>query len=480
MTATEGPSTRSGTRPLAGPSSVVTGASRFARKEGMLLVLLCATQFMIVLDATIMNVAIPSIQRGLKLEPQGLQWVVNAYVLAFGGFLILGGRMADQLGRRRMLLVGIALFGLASLIGGLANHGAVLIGARGLQGLGAAVASPASMALVAELFAIGPKRDRAFGAMGAVAAIGAASGVLLGGVLTGSMGWQWVLFVNVPVGVAVMAASLKLLPRSARTSKPTSLDLQGAASLTAALVVAVYAVVGTSAHGWASVHTALLLGASVCGFALFVWIEKRSAEPLLPLHVLRNRSLLTALTIALAHAAGPVSTLYFLSLYLQQQLDYTPLQTGLAFLPLAAAAASGAALASSMVARFGTLRLMMCGLMLMALGLVLLAPLRTEAEYVTQLLPGIVIVGCGITLAGVPMTIAAVSALGAEDSGLSSGLLNTCQQIGAALVLALLVAVSSAAQSAQLALYVAGVVLVAAALLAWLLAPKTIRANEVS
>jgi EmrB/QacA subfamily drug resistance transporter len=460
------------------------GANHAALKgrEKTVLVLLCASQFMIVLDGTIMNVAIASIQQSLGLSQQGLQWVINAYALAFGGFLLFGGRAADLLGRRRVLIAGMTVFSFASLIGGLANEGGVLIAARALQGLGGALASPASMSLVAELFAAGPKRDRAFGAMGAVAAVGAASGVLLGGLLTGLLGWQWVLLVNVPIGAVVVAAAFRLLPHSRSEPQMAALNLPSAATVTLALVTVVYAVVGTSTSGWLSVRTLLLFAASAALLVLFMLMEKRSAHPLLPLAMLRSRRLLAAVATAFVHATGPIATLYFLSLHFQQQLGYSPLQTGLAFLPLALAAAIGAALASRLVGRFGTLAVMLAGLAVMAIGLALLAPLPAPASYLTQLLPGIVIVGVGITLAGVPMTIAAVSAVRAQDSGLSSGLLNTSQQIGAALALALLVALSATAPnaerfvqpltSARIAFVAACAILIAGAALAWLIAPK--------
>jgi EmrB/QacA subfamily drug resistance transporter len=423
----------------------VSAAAAFSRRDRTVLSLLCTVQFMIVLDGTIMNVAIPSIQHALTMTPQTLQWVINAYTVAFGGLLLLGGRAADLLGRRRVLIIGVMLFSLASLLGGLAQSGAVLIVARALQGLGAALAAPASMSFVAALFAAGVQRHRAFGAMGAIAALGAACGVLLGGVLTGYLGWQWVLLVNVPIGLAVMLCAARLLPQSIVDTQNARLDVLGALTVTGATVTAVFAVVGTTARSWSSLPTLSLLALSGALLAVFVAIERRAPQPLMPLALLRNRLLSAALVTALVHAAGPMATLYFLSLHLQQQLGYSALQTGFAFLPLAVAAGLGAAAASRLLGRWTPVPVMLFGLVVMAAGLASFVRLPIDAGYAVDVLPGVVVVGLGITLVGVPMTVASVSAMRSSDSGLASGLLNTSQQIGATLVLALLVAVASRA-----------------------------------
>jgi EmrB/QacA subfamily drug resistance transporter len=453
------------------------------QREKLVLALLCTTQFMIVLDGVIMNVAIASIQEALGLSPQALQWVINAYTLAFGGFLLLGGRAADLLGKRRVLMVGIGLFTLASLIGGLAYDGTVLIIARAFQGLGAALASPASMSLVAEMFEQGKARDRAFGAMGAIAAAGAASGVLLGGLLTGLFGWESVLLINVPIGLAVMVAAYRLLPNKLSNNNQPTLDLAGATAVTSALVVTVYAIVSAPAVGWGSAQTIGLIGLSLALVGVFVWIELRTLHPLVQFTALQNRRLLSALTTGLVHAAGPMTVMYFLSLYLQQHMGYSPLQTGLAFLPLSVMAAVGALVSGKLVGRVGTLSAMLAGLLTMAAGLVTLAMMPNEVNFVLHLLPGIMLVGLGITLAAVPMTITAMSAVSAQDTGLASGLLNTSQQIGAALNLALLVAVVSAstslhettvgaASTTRWVLAAASAVLVTGTLLAWCVAPS--------
>jgi MFS family permease len=359
----------------------------------------------------------------------------------------------------------------------------VLIIARAFQGLGGALASPASMSFVAELFAEGRKRDRAFGAMGAIAAAGAASGVLLGGLLTGMFGWASVLLINVPIGVGLITAACLILPRARKPRAQQTLDLAGALTITGALVTLVYAIVSAPETGWGSLQTIGLLLMSICFLGIFIWVELHASHPLVRFSMLRNRRLLSAMATALVHATGPLTTMYFLSLHLQQNLRYSPLQTGFAFLPMSVMAAIGAVLASRMVGRFGTVPVMVTGLGTMAAGLALLSPLPVDASYALNLLPGIMLVGIGITLAAVPMTITAMSSVNAQDTGLSSGLLNTSQQIGAALILALLVAITSAAASplpvsanafgdTRLAFMVACAVLVAGALIAWLIAPR--------
>jgi EmrB/QacA subfamily drug resistance transporter len=461
----------------------VTDNNTMDRQEKIILALLCTTQFMIVLDGIIMNVAIAKIQESLGLSPLALQWVINAYVLAFGGFLLLGGRAADLLGRRRVLAAGIGLFTLASLIGGLSQDGVVLIIARAFQGLGGALASPASMSFVADLFPEGRKRDRAFGAMGAIAAAGAASGVLLGGLLTGMFGWASVLLINVPIGLGLVIAVCLILPNAKKPRTHQGLDLAGALTITGALLMLVYTIVNAPEAGWISIQTVGLLLISICFLGIFIWIERRAPHPLVQFSMLRNRRLLSAMATALVHATGPMSTMYFLSLHLQQNLDYSPLQTGFAFLPMSVMAAVGAVLASRMVGRFDTANIMVGGLVTMAVGLALLSPLPAAASYALNLLPGIMLVGIGITLTAVPMTITTMSSVNAQDTGLSSGLLNTSQQMGAALILALLVAIASANASplsistsalgdTRLVFMVASVALIAGALIVWLIAPR--------
>jgi EmrB/QacA subfamily drug resistance transporter len=413
------------------------------------LVLLCAVQFMIVLDGTIINVALAEIRSGLSITQLELQWVVNAYVLAYGGFLLLGGRAADIFGHRRVFRVGVVLFAIASLAGGLAPNGTSLIAARALQGGGGAMATPAALSLVASLFPGGPERARAFGTLGAIAAAGAASGVLLGGVLTGFLGWRWVLLVNVPIGLGVAILAPYRLPAIPPLTHRPSLDVAGAASVTVALVLLVLGIVGGSTYGWLSARTVGLVGTAVALLVLFVVIESRSAAPLVNLRIFANMPLVRANCVGLAHASGPITVMYFLSQHLQRSLGYSPLQTGIAFLPMAIVAGVGAALASRLMRRHRPERIMSGGLLLMATGLAFLAPLSADGGYILTILPGILMVGAGITLAAVPMTIAAVSSVSPEETGVASGLLNTSQQVGAAVTLAILVAMTGTAPDAS-------------------------------
>ncbi|OKH54398.1 MFS transporter [Scytonema sp. HK-05] len=419
-----------------------------AGRRGVL-ILLCTAQFMVVLDAAIVNVALSDIQRNLVLSQQNLQWVVNAYTLAFGSFLLLGGRAADLLGRWRVFVMGLVLFSLASLVGGLAPSGGVLIIARGVQGFGAALVSPAALSILTTIFTEGSERNRALGIWGATAASGAASGVLLGGLLTNYLGWQWVLFVKVPIGLAVAGLSFKLLRQSrnvcgaADASNLKNFDLAGAVTITAGLVLLVYAVVGAAEFGWGSLRTLSLLVLAFLLIVGFVLIELRSQSPLVKFSIFRLRSLTGANLVALLHGTGPLSTLFFISLYLQQVLGFSALETGLAFLPFALMAAITSIIASPLVNRFGLKAMVVTGMLLMAVGLLLFARVPINGTFLRDVLPGSLLVGVGITLAGVPMTIAAVKGVEAEDSGLASGLINTSQQIGAAIMLALLVTLSS-------------------------------------
>ena len=456
--------------------------------RGFALALLCAAQFMVVLDTVIINVALDSIKSQLHFSPQNLQWVVNAYTLAFGGFLLLGGRAADLLGRRRIFVAGLTLFSLASLAGGLAPTQETLIIARAFQGLGGAMVSPAALSLLTTLFPEGAARNRALGVWGATAAAGAASGVLLGGLLTNFLGWRWALFINVPIGLCVSLLSFKLLQESRAEAKPgaagdgrgaSGFDVSGAALVTAGLVVLVYGVVGAADAGWASPRTLGLFAAGLALFAAFYVVERRSAAPLVDFALFRRPGIAGANLVALTHATGPIGTLYFLSLYMQQVLRLSPLMTGLAFLPFALMAALSSGFSARAVQRFGVKASVISGLLLMASGLLLFARLPTDsaAHYVWDLLPGLLLVGAGITLAGVPMTIAAMTGVDEADSGLASGLVNTSQQIGAALTLAILVtaaAVSarSASDAYASAFYTGATVLCIGAVIAASLLPK--------
>jgi EmrB/QacA subfamily drug resistance transporter len=418
------------------------------------LMLLCSAQLMVVLDATIVAVALSNMQSDLGLSPQNLQWVVNAYTLVFGGFLLLGGRAADLFGRQRVFMSGIILFSLASLIGGLSPSGNVLILARSLQGLGGAMISPAALSILTTLFTEGGARNRALGIWGATAAAGSTSGVLLGGLLTNYLGWRWVLFVNVPIGLVTVLLSSKLLKgdRTEDNSPGKGFDLAGAIAMTSGLMVFVYAIVGVTEFGWNSTRTLSLLVISLFLIASFVSIELRSRSPLVKFSIFRLPNLMGANLVALVHASGPLSTLFFISLYLQQVLGYSALAKGLAFVPFSLCAAAAAIIAAPMVQRFGLKATIAGGLLMMALGLLLFSQLPPIGNFWLHVLPGSILVGAGITLAGVPMTIAAMSGVEERDAGLASGLINTSQQIGAAIVLALLVTLSSSQTKAIIAM----------------------------
>jgi EmrB/QacA subfamily drug resistance transporter len=313
------------------------------------LILLCAAQFMVVLDASIVNVALPSIKTALRFSEANLPWVVNAYTLTFGGFLLLGGRAADLLGRRRVLMVGLAVFSAASLVGGLAQSEVWLIVARGIQGLGAAILSPAALSIVTTTFTEGTERNKALGIWGALAGAGAAAGVLLGGVLTTGIGWRWVLFVNVPIGVLAIALVPLLIAESRSSEQHAGYDVAGALSITGGLMLLVYTLVKTSDVGWGSARTIALLAASAALIAVFVLIESRTRSPLMPLRIFRNRSVASADAVGLLVGAALLSMFFFLSLYLQQVLHYSALRTGISYLPLAVGIIIAAGLASGLI-----------------------------------------------------------------------------------------------------------------------------------
>ena len=408
------------------------------------LILLCAARFMVVLDFSIVNVALPAIQSSLDFSQQNLQWIVSAYALTFGGFLLLGGRAADLFGRRRVFMAGMSLFVLASLAGGLAQSQGVLVTARAFQGLGAAIVSPAALSILTTTFAEGSERNRALSLWGAVAAGGFAAGVLLGGILTDWLNWRWVMFVNVPIGLAVVGFSPMLLSESQAPVATQQTDLVGAATVTAGLVLLVYALVQAPEVGWVAPATILLLLGAIALLSLFVWIESRSPAPLVPLEIFRQRSLTGANLVGALLSAAMASMVFILTLFMQQVLGYSALQTGLAFLPLALAAMVAAPVASQLAGRLGVKLTLVIGMVAAMLGLLLLTGISVQSSLVQDLLPGTVLVGLGIVTGLVSVTIAATSGVSDRDQGLASGLLNTSQQIGSAVGLAILVAVATA------------------------------------
>ena len=414
-----------------------------SRAKGLALALLALTQFVIVLDASIVNVALPSIGRDLQFSQDDLSWVVNAYTLTFGGFLLLGGRLADLLGRRRLFIGGLVLFSVASLAGGLAQSDLQLIAARAVQGLGAALISPAALSLVTTMFAEGAERNRALGVWGAVAGSGGAAGVLAGGMLTEWAGWEWVLFVNVPIGVAAALAAPRLLPESRDADRERAFDVTGAVSVTAGLALLVYTLVDANDAGWASTQTLVLGGLAIVLLAAFLVVERRTSHPLMPFSIFRLRTLRGANVVGLLIGMALFSMFFFLSLYMQQVLGYDALKTGLAYLPLALGIIVCAGLASVLVTRVGFKPTLIAGLVLIAAGLVWFGQVSPNGTYVGDVLFPSLLAAVGLAFAFVPVTIAAVTGTRPDEAGLASGLINTSQQVGGALGLAVLAAVAS-------------------------------------
>ena len=402
------------------------------------LALLCSAFFMVILDVAIVNVALPSIQADLAFSPKNLQWVMSAYALTFGGLLLLGGRAADLLGRRRVFVAGVAVFALASLLGGLAPSGTLLIVARALQGIGAALMTPAALSILMATFPEGAERNKALGAWGAVGASGGTIGLLVGGVLTETVGWEWIFFLNVPVGALVIALSPVLLDETRALDVARRFDLAGAATVTAALSLLVYALVDAGAAGWASLQTIGLIAASILMLAAFAVIEQRSSAPLMPFRIFRLPALLGANVAGVLFGAAVYGMFFIITLYLQQVLGYSPLEAGFAWLALSVTALLTSVGGAQLVTRTGPRRPLVAGLAIAAAGIWLLSRLPAEGNYLSDLLPALIVSGIGIGLAFVTMSIGALEGVEERDSGLASGLVNTTQQIGGALGVAIL------------------------------------------
>jgi EmrB/QacA subfamily drug resistance transporter len=413
------------------------------RAKTMALILLAMTQFVVVIDAAIVNVALPSIGTHLHFARDDLSWVVNAYTLTFGGFLLLGGRLADLLGRRRMFMLGLVLFSLASFAGGIAQSEAWLIAARAVQGLGAAIVSPAALSIITTTFAEGPERNRALGVWGAVAGAGGAAGVLLGGILTSGLSWRWVLFVNVPIGIAAAALAPRILAESRSEDGTKSFDIPGAVTVTAGLALLVYAVVDAVNIGWGSTATILRLAGAVLLLVAFVVIEQRTREPLMPFSIFRLRTLRGANIVGLLIGMSLFSMFFFISLYLQNVMGYSPIKTGLAYLPLSVGIILSAGLAAQFVTRFGFKPPLIAGLLLIAGGLVWFSRVPVNGSYVKDVLGPSILAALGLGFSFVPVTIAAVTGTKPHEAGLASGLINTSQQVGGALGLAILATVAN-------------------------------------
>jgi EmrB/QacA subfamily drug resistance transporter len=411
--------------------------------------LLCLGDLMIVLDVTVVNVALPTIRGDLGFSEAGLAWVVNAYMVTFGGFLLLGGRLGDLYGPRRMFLVGVALFTLASLACGLAPTQGALVAARAIQGCGGAVVSAVALSLIVTLFQAQDERAKAMGVFGFVSAAGGSIGVMLGGLLTQTVGWHWIFLINVPIGLGVLVASWRLLPADAMPAERGSLDVAGAFTVTLAMLLAVYAIVGGNEAGWLSPRTLGLLAASLALALAFLAIEARVAAPLVPLKLLTLRGLAVANTIGLLWAAAMFAAFFLSGLYLQLVLHDTPLQVGLAFLPtnlLMAAFSLG--LSARIVLRFGNRGPIVAGLAMIAVGLALLARAPTDAGFALDLPPAFVLQGLGAGIALNPLLMAAMDEVGPDESGLASGLINTAFMLGGALGVAVLASLAAARTTA--------------------------------
>ena len=415
-----------------------------SRQRWLALFVLCAGTLMIVLDTTIVNVALPSIRADLGFSETSLAWVVNAYLLTFGGFLLLGGRLGDLLGQRRMFLIGIALFTIASIACGLAGSQDVLVAARAVQGLGGAVVSAVSLSLMMSLFTETAERAKAMGVFGFVAAGGGSIGVLLGGILTDVLDWHWIFLVNVPIGIAVYAFSLRLLPGTRGQASSQNLDVAGAITVTASLMLAVYAIVNGNDEGWASTRTLGLLAAAAVLMGVFLVIESHVPAPLVPLGIFKLRNVATANIVGVLWAAAMFAWFFLSALYLQLVLGYSPLQVGLAFLPAnLIMGAFSIGLSAKLVMRFGFRAPLAAGLSLAAVGLVLFARAPVEGSFVTDVLPAMIVLGFGAGIAFNPMLLAAMSDVAPEESGLASGVVNTAFMMGGALGLAVLASLAA-------------------------------------
>jgi EmrB/QacA subfamily drug resistance transporter len=425
------------------PRATAGSSVRLRSRLGVLtLLLLAAVQFLDIVDASIVNVALPSIQRSLGFSQQNLQWVVSGYILTYGGFLLLGGRLADLLGRRRMLVAGLILFALASLAGGLAGHQGLLVGARLVQGAGAALMAPAALSELTTTFREGADRATALGVWGAVSGMAAAAGVLFGGLLTDGPGWRWVLFVNPPVCLVVLAAALRLLPRGTIREREGTFDTQGALLVTAGMLLLVFGLVRAPVVGWAAGQTILSLVAAGILLAAFAVNEARSRHPLLPFSILRVRGLVAANATQLIAFAGAFTMFFFVTLYMQEVLGYSPLRAGMAYLPITAGFAASGAVASQLIVRVGTRPVVAGGALVGGAGIYYLARVPIHGSYVADLLPGFVVMALGMGSVFVAVIAAANAGVPGDDAGLAAGLLNASQQVGSALGLAIISAIA--------------------------------------
>ena len=413
-----------------------------AQKKWLALALLSAVQFMVVLDIAIVNVALPSIKLDLGFSQENLQWVISAYALFFGGFLLLGGRLADILGRRRIFVVGLVLFTVSSLAAGLAWSEASLIAARAFQGLGAAIISPAALSILTTTFAEGKERNVALGVWGAVGGFGAAAGVLLGGVLTDALSWEWIFFVNIPIGLAGLALTPLLLGES-RDARVKSFDVLGAVLVTGGLMALVYGITEANDFGWGSATTWAIFAGALAVLGAFVAWERRHPEPLMRFGILRTRTVLGANVTGFILGTVLFSMFLMLTLYMQQVLDYSAMKSGVAYLATAGTAIIWSAVAAQLVNRLGVKPVLIAGMSFLTIGIAYLAQVSVGGSYLADLLPGFLLIAVGIGFSFVPISIAALAGVQPAEAGLASGLINTSQQIGGALGIAALSAIAT-------------------------------------
>jgi EmrB/QacA subfamily drug resistance transporter len=398
------------------------------------LALLCSAYFMVILDVSIVNVALPSIQADLHFSPGDLQWVLSAYALTFGGFLLLGGRAADLLGRRRVFMGGVALFTAASLVCGLSTSEGMLIAARAVQGLGAAILSPAALSIITTTFEEGAERNKALGIWGAMGGSGAAVGVLMGGILTKYLGWEWIFFVNVPIGAATLALTRPIIRESRVEDGERHFDAAGAVLITSALTLLVYALTQANRVGWTSARTIAILVASAVLHLAFIAVEHRSRAPLVPLGIFARLRTLTGANVVSFLVGGLTFAMFFmLSLYMQQVLGLSALETGAGYLAVALTAIVSAGVAQALVTRASVKPVMVVGVILMGLGNLWFTQVSPDGSYWVDLLPGFFAIGVGLGFSFVPLSIAALAGVAPREAGLASGLFNTSQQIGGAL-----------------------------------------------
>ncbi|MFI0444549.1 MFS transporter [Actinomadura sp. 6N118] len=439
--------TAASAQPYRPPSTKASGASPGGRHMGLALFVIATAQLMLVLDATITNIALPNIQTDLGVSDANLAWVVNSYALAFGGLLLLGGRAGDLFGRRRMFQVGIVVFIVASLLGGFAPNGALLIAARVLQGAGAALAAPSALALITTTFPEGKPRNQAMGVYAAMSGIGATAGLLLGGILTDVLDWRWVFFVNIPIGLAVLAGTRTLVEAERH---PGRLDVPGAITGTGGLIALIYGITRGGEHGWTGSLTLASFVTAAVLLAAFLLLQARSRAPMMPLHLFKHRNRSGSYATMLFLGAGMFATFYFLTMYMQLILGYSPVKTGFAYLPISVGMGSAAALSSKLITHVAPRMIAGPGLLVAAAGMLWFATLEPDSSYAGHLMPAMLVTGLGLGTGFVPMTLGAVSGVQHHETGIASALLNTAQQIGGALGLAVLSTISTSAANDKL------------------------------